>query len=131
MIHLEGHQLSYGIEEALGYGLADAGRDLPEGTPVTLLVDAQKLQAHNPNVSAVFDAIGNANLTGAYDLDIRNIEASPLEEPIPVLEVRSGNEVKYSRLSLTREAEDRITEWGFLAFATALFLFAMARLSAD
>ncbi|MEY4880244.1 MAG: hypothetical protein RJB62_1713 [Pseudomonadota bacterium] len=131
VIHLEGHQLGYGIEEALGYGLADAGRDLPEGTPVTLLVDAQKLQAHNPNVSAVFDAIGNANLTGAYDLDIRNIEASPLEEPIPVLEVRSGNGVKYSRLSLTREAEDRITEWGFLAFATALFLFAMARLSAD
>jgi len=128
---LEGQNVEYGIEEALGGGFAAIRNALVPGAPVELAVDAAAFRALAPQAGAVLDTIGNTRFRGAYDVNVQGLDASLLDAPIPVLELRSGGEVIYSRLQMTPEAEGRLANWVLLLISLLVLRFVIRRLSAE
>jgi hypothetical protein len=128
---LEGQNVEYGIEEALGGGFAAIRNALAPGTPVELAVDAAAFRTLAPQAGTVLDTIGNTRFRGAYDINVQGLDAASLDDPVPVLEVRSGGEVVYSRLQITPEAAMRLRNWGILIAVMFMLLIATRRLSAE
>ena len=103
VIILQSQEAEFGFQEALGYGFADSVDQLQAGDSISMRVDADTMFVENSRVAAA---------------------------PIPILELRVGNDTKYSRLQLVTAAEERIRNWGFLGFAAFFFLIVAARLRA-
>ena len=128
VVFLDDHLAAYSIHEALGYGFADSVGGLNAGDSITLHVDERAISKENSRVAQILDALGNADTESEYDVIVSGLARTDNSLPIPILELRLDNEVKYSRLGLTSAAEQRIRNWGFLGLAAFLFIIMGARL---
>jgi hypothetical protein len=130
VIFLENHSAGYSIHEALGYGFADAVQNLRPGDDISMRVHEEAFSAGNNRVALIIDAIDNAQTQRNYELSVTGSVPNDNTLPIPILELRQGDDVKYSRLELTAQAEGRIRNWGIMGLAAFSFLFLATRLNA-
>lgn len=130
VVLLDNHLAAYSIHEALGYGFADGVGGLHAGDSIMLRVDARAISEENSRVAQVLAALGNADTEGEYDFIVSGLARTDSSLPIPILELRLDNQVKYSRLELTSAGEQRIRNWGFLGLAAFFFIIMAARLRA-
>lgn len=129
VLYLAGHDIPYGIRESLGYGFQRITDRLREGDQVALMVEADELPVEAGRLNEILIALENANTTQDYALAVRGIGGNGFGDPVPVLEVQLDNEVVYSRLEATPEAQTRIRNWIVFAFGSILFIFVVRRFS--
>jgi hypothetical protein len=129
VLYLQGHDVPFGVREALGHGFEHITNELRSGDQVTLIADAHGLTTADGRIEDIANALRDAGTEQEYQIAIRQISRYGTTEPIPLLEVRLGGEIIYSRLSITPDARSQVRILIFFAFGSLLFMLVVRRLA--